>query len=149
MLASRWEPFRGLLTTQDLNKFFNEAFSKGSDDQESTLPAWTPAVDVYETDNSLVLKAELPGLDPKEVEIKVEDNTLHLKGERKFEKETREENYHRIERSYGSFTRTFGLPKTVDSEKAKAEFKDGVLTLTMPKREEARPKTIPINISKN
>jgi len=106
-------------------------------------------VDVYETDQNVMLKAELPGVDPKNVEIRVEDGTLYLKGERKFEKEVKEENYHRVERSYGSFTRSFALPSSVEAEKATAEYKDGVLTLTLPKKEEAKPKTIKILASKN
>jgi HSP20 family protein len=106
-------------------------------------------VDIYENGDSLVLKAELPGINPDDVEIRVEDNTLYLKGERKFEKEVKEQNYHRVERSYGTFTRTFSLPNSVDADKVAANYKDGVLTLTMPKKEEAKPKTIKINVSRN
>jgi len=106
-------------------------------------------VDIYENADGLVLKAELPGVNPDEVEIRVEDNTLYLKGERKFEKEVKEQNYHRVERSYGTFTRTFSLPNSVDADKVSANYKDGVLTLTMPKKEEAKPKTIKINVSSN
>ncbi len=106
-------------------------------------------MDIYENGDNLVLKAELPGISPDDVEIRVEDNTLYLKGERKFEKEVKEQNYHRVERSYGTFTRTFSLPNSVDADKVAANFKDGVLTLTMPKKEEAKPKTIKINVSKN
>ena len=110
---------------------------------------WAPPVDIFETDSNLVLKADLPGIDPKDVEIRVEDSTLYLKGERKFEKEVKEENYHRVERSYGTFTRSFSLPNSIDADKVTAEYKDGQLTLTLPKREEAKPKTIKINVSKN
>ena len=106
-------------------------------------------MDIFENDNNIVLKAELPGVDPKDVEVRVEDNTLYLKGERKFEKEVKEDNYHRIERSYGSFARIFALPGSIDSEKVQAEYKDGILSLTIPKREEAKPKTIKINVSNN
>jgi HSP20 family protein len=106
-------------------------------------------VDIYENGDSLVLKAELPGINPDDVEIRVEDNTLYLKGERKFEKEVKEQNYHRVERTYGTFTRTFTLPNSVDADKVAANYKDGVLTLTMPKKEEAKPKTIKINVSNN
>jgi len=106
-------------------------------------------VDIYETEEAIVLKAELPGVDPKDVEVRVEDNTLYLKGERKFEKEVKEQNYHRVERSYGSFARSFSLPNSISTDKVKAEFKDGLLTLTMPKREEAKPKTIKIDVTKN
>ncbi len=151
MQLVRWEPFRELVSTQDrLNRLFNDTFSRFFEEGESS-PArtWAPPVDVYETDQSVVLKAELPGIKPDEVEIRVEDHTLFLKGERKFEKEVKEENYHHIERSYGTFVRTFPLPNSVDAEAAKAEYKDGVLTLTMPKREEAKPKTIKILASKN
>jgi HSP20 family protein len=106
-------------------------------------------VDIYETGDTLVLKAELPGVNPDDVEIRVEDNTLYLKGERKFEKEVKEQNYHRVERSYGTFARTFSLPNSIDADKVAAAYKDGVLTLTMPKKEEAKPKTIKINVSKS
>lgn len=150
MAIVRWEPFRDLVTTQDgFNRLFNETFSRFFDDGESGSRGWAPAVDIYETDQDVVLKAELPGVDPKDVEIRVEDGTLYLKGQRKFENEVKEENYHRVERSYGSFTRSFALPSSVNSEKAKAEYKDGLLTLTLPKREEAKPKTIQINVGKN
>ncbi len=150
MAIVRWEPFRDLVASQDrFNRLFNESFSRLFGEEEGNLRAWTPAVDIFENDNNIVLKAELPGVDPKDVEVRVEDSTLYLKGERKFEKEVKEENYHRIERSYGSFARSFSLPGTIDSEKVQAEYKDGLLTLTIPKREEAKPKTIKINVSKN
>ncbi len=146
----RWEPFRDLVASQDrFSRLFNESFSRLFGDQEGLERAWAPAVDIFESDNNIVLKAELPGLDPKDVEVRVEDSTLYLKGERKFEKEVEEDNYHRIERSYGSFARSFSLPATIDSDKVQAEYKDGLLTLTIPKREEAKPKTIKINASKN
>jgi HSP20 family protein len=121
----------------------------GEREGELSTQAWAPAVDIFETENSIILKAELPGVEPNDVEVRVEDNTLYLKGERKFEKETKEENYHRIERSYGSFARSFTLPNSIDAEKVAAEYKDGLLTLTLPKHEEAKPKTIKINVSKN
>ncbi len=151
MAIVRWEPLRDLLTTQDrFNRLFNDTFPNffGSGRLAATA-SWIPAVDVYETDQSVVLKAELPGVDPKDVEARVEDGTLYLKGERKFENEVKEENYQRVERAYGSFTRTFALPSSVDADKVAAEYKDGVLTLTLPKREEAKPRTIKINVSKN
>ena len=150
MAIVRWEPFRDLLATQDrFNRLFNETFSRFLGDQGTSLTTWAPPVDIYETDDQVVLKAELPGVDPKDVEIRVEDNTLYLEGERKSEKEVKEENYHRLERSYGSFTRSFVLPRTVNSDKATAEYKDGILTLSMPKKEEAKPKTIKILASNN
>ncbi|HEV2492280.1 MAG TPA: Hsp20/alpha crystallin family protein [Terriglobia bacterium] len=148
MAIVRWEPFRDLVTTQDnFNRLFNETFRGLFGETESGTQTWAPAVDIYESDQNLVLKAELPGFDPKEVEVRVEDGTLYLKGERKFESDVKKENYHRIERSYGSFTRTFSLPSSINAENVTAEYKDGVLTLTMPKKEEAKPKTIKIQVS--
>jgi HSP20 family protein len=150
MAIVRWEPFRDLLTTQrEFDRLFKEAFSPMSGETEVSTRSWAPPVDIYETEDAIVLKAELPGIDPKDVEVRVEDNTLYLKGERNYEKEVKEQNYHRIERSYGSFARSFTLPNSISAEKVKAEYKDGLLTLTMPKREEAKPKTIKIDVSKN
>ncbi len=151
MTIVRWEPFRDLVATQDrFNRLFQDTFSRVfGEGGEIAQTGWLPPVDVYETDQNVVMKAELPGVDPKDVEIRAEDGTLYLKGERKFEKEVKNENYHRIERSYGSFARSFALPASVDSEKAVAEYKDGLLTLTLPKKEEAKPKTIKIVASKN
>ena len=150
MAIVRWEPFRDLMTTQrDFDRLFREAFSPVFGEVELSTRTWAPPVDIYETDENLVLKAELPGINPDSVEIRVEDNTLYLKGERKFEKEVKEQNYHRVERSYGTFTRTFSLPGSIDADRVAASYKDGVLTLTMPKKEEARPKTIKINVNKN
>jgi HSP20 family protein len=144
----RWEPFRDLFSSQDrFNRLFNQTFSQAFNDDEGKLGSWAPPVDIYETDSNIVLKAELPGVDAKDVEVRVENNTLFLKGQRKFENETKEENYHRIERAYGSFTRTFSLPSSIDAEHVAAEFKGGLLTLTLPKREEAKPKTIKINVA--
>jgi HSP20 family protein len=146
----RWEPFRDLLTTQrEFDRLFKEAFSPMSGETEVSTRSWAPPVDIYETEDAIVLKAELPGIDPKDVEVRVEDNTLYLKGERNYEKEVKEQNYHRIERSYGSFARSFSLPNSIDAEKVKAEYKDGLLTLTMPKREETKPKTIKIDVTKS
>ena len=152
MAIVRWEPFRELLSTQDrFNQLFNQTFSQvfGPEGQEVGSRTWAPAVDIYENDQNLVIKAELPGIDPKDVEVRVENHTIFLSGERKFEKETKEGNYHRVERSYGSFSRSFTLPSSVNTENAQAEYKDGVLTLTLAKREEAKPKTIKIDVSKN
>ena len=150
MAIVRWEPFRDQMTAQrEFDRLFKEAFTPLFGEGELSTRTWAPPVDIYENENDIVLRAELPGVNPKDVEVKVEDNTLYLKGERKFEKETKEENYHRVERSYGSFARSFSLPNSINSEKVKAEFKDGLLTLTLPKREEAKPKTIKIDVSKN
>ncbi|HXH50472.1 MAG TPA: Hsp20/alpha crystallin family protein [Terriglobia bacterium] len=150
MSIIRWEPFRDLVSTQDhFNQLFNDTFARAFGDQQEASPgAWIPPVDIYETGDSLVLKAELPGINTDDVEIRVEDSTLYLKGERKFEKEAKEENLHRVERSYGTFTRSFALPNTIDADKVKAEYENGILTLTLPKREEAKPRTIKIDVSK-
>ena len=148
MAIVRWEPLRDLVTAQtDFGRLLREAFAPFSGETELSTRAWAPAVDIYETDSDIVLKAELPGVDPKDVEVRVEDNTLYLKGERKFEKEVKEQNYHRVERSYGTFARSFSLPNSISADKAKAEFKDGLLTITMPKREEAKPKTVKIDVA--
>ena len=150
MAIVKWEPFRDLLTTQrEFDRLMREAFSPVFSETEVSTRSWAPPVDIYETENDIVLKAELPGIDPKDVEVRVEDNTLYLKGERKYEKEVKEQNYHRVERSYGSFARSFSLPNSINADKVKAEYKDGLLTLTMPKREEAKPKTIKIDVTKN
>ena len=150
MAIVRWEPFRDLMTTQrEFDRLFKEAFTPLFGDGETSTRTWAPPVDIYENENDIVLKAELPGVEPKDVEVKVEDNTHYLKGERKFEKETKEENYHRVERSYGSFARSFSLPNSINAEKVKADYRDGLLTLTLPKREEAKPRTIKIDVSKN
>jgi len=150
MAIVRWEPFRDLMTTQrEFDRLFKEAFTPLFGEGDISTRTWAPPVDIFETENDIVLKAELPGVDPKDVEVKVEDNTLYLKGERKFEKEVKDESYHRIERSYGSFARSFSLPNSINAEKVKAEYKDGLLMLTLPKREEAKPKTIKIDVSKN
>ena len=150
MRLIRFEPFRDLVSTQDrLNRLFNStlssAFQGWGDEGQLASGTCTPPVDIYETDQNLVMKAELPGVDPREVEVRVEDNTLYLKGQRKLQEEVSQDNYHRIERTYGTFTRSFALPGSINADKVVAEYKDGVLTLTMPKREEAKPKTIKIH----
>ena len=150
MAIVRWEPLRDLVSAQrDFDRLFRAAFSPAMAEGESSTRTWAPPVDIYEDGDNLVLKAELPGINPEDVEVRVEENNLYLKGERKFEKEVKEENYHRVERAYGNFARTFSLPNTVDSEKVTANFMDGVLTLTLPKKEESKPKTIKINVTKN
>ncbi|MGH9326355.1 MAG: Hsp20/alpha crystallin family protein [Terriglobia bacterium] len=147
MAIVRWEPFRDLLTTPDrFNRLFNDTLETMFGSEQLGTKAWAPPVDIYETDHDLVLKAELPGVDPKELEVRVEDNTLYLKGERKQETEVKEENYRRVERSYGTFIRTFSLPHTINTEDIRADYKDGILTLTMAKREEAKPKTIKVTV---
>jgi HSP20 family protein len=136
---------RGANTLQDqINRLFNEAFERGS--EESNLTTWAPAVDIHETEHELVVKADLPGIDTKDLDIRVENNVLTIRGERKFEKKVNEENYLRVERAYGSFSRSFSLANTVNPEGIKADYQNGVLTLDIPKREEAKPKQIKVNI---
>ena len=154
MAIVRWEPFRDLLTLQGrMNRLFDESFrgaSRGSatEDDWALGGSWAPVVDIYEQEGHIVLKAELPGIDSKDVDIRLENNVLTLSGERKLDNEVKRENYHRVERAYGSFTRSFTLPTVVDQEKINAEYKDGVLRVTLPKREEAKPKQISIAVSK-
>ncbi len=146
MAITRWDPFRDIMTLRDrMNRLFEDLMSTPKlEESEIIQSTWSPAVDIYETENELVLTAELPGIDEKDVEIKIEDNTLTLKGERKFEKETREENYHRIERAYGSFYRSFSLPNYIDQDKISAEFENGLLKIHMPKKPEGKPRKVKI-----
>ena len=145
----RWEPLRDLVTTQDrMNRLFNETLGRVFGEEGGRAGAWVPAVDIYETEQNVIVKAELPGIDPKDVEATVHEGTLYLKGERKYEKEVKEEHYHHVERAYGSFARSFELPASIDEDKVQADFKDGVLTLTLPKREEAKAKKIKISVAK-
>src|SRR5467141_3753331 len=141
---SRFEPFRTNSFQEQFNRLFSEAFDRSSD--ESSITTWAPAVDIFETEHELVVKADLPDIKPEELDIRVENNILTIRGERKFEKKVNESNYLRVERSYGSFSRSFSLANTVNTEAIKAEYKNGVLTLTVPKREEAKPKQIRVNV---
>ncbi|OLB20378.1 MAG: hypothetical protein AUI12_13675 [Acidobacteria bacterium 13_2_20CM_2_57_6] len=143
---ARWEPFRGATSLQDhVNRLFNDDFERRG--EESSLTAWAPAVDIYETEHELVVKADLPEIDPKDLDIRVENNILTIRGERKFEKKVNEDNYLRVERAYGSFARSFTLANTVNSDAIKADYQNGVLTLNIPKREEAKPKQIKVNVA--
>lgn len=145
MAIIRWDPFRDMVTLRErMNRLFEDYYPARKEDREMAPSTWAPAVDIYETENELVLSAELPGIEDNDIEIKLEDNTLTLKGERKFEKETKEENYHRIERSYGSFMRSFTLPAYVDQEKIEAEHDHGVLKITMPKKTESKPRNVKV-----
>jgi HSP20 family protein len=139
---------RDLVTLQDrMNRLFQEAFpsyqrGRGEDQEIFATADWAPAVDITEDQNSIVLKADIPGIDPNNLDIRVEGNTLTLKGERKFEKEDKKENFYRMERSYGSFSRSFTLPHTVQADKIEATYKNGELRVVLPKREDAKPKQI-------
>jgi len=152
MAIVRWEPFRDLLSLQErMNRLFTESYRTGAEgqgDEWALGGSWAPAVDIHEQEGNIVLKAELPGIDPKDVDIRIENNTLTLRGERKFDDEVKRENYHRVERTYGAFARSFTLPNVVDTEKIKADYKDGVLRVTLPKREEAKPKQIQVNVTR-
>src|SRR5258706_15645520 len=142
---TRWEPFRGTTSLQDqVNRLFSDVFERKG--EESSLTAWAPSVDIYETEHELVVKADLPEVDPKDLDIRVENNILTIRGECKFEKKVNEENFLRVERAYGSFDRSFTLASTANSEAIKADYQNGVLTLSIPKREEAKPKQIKVNV---
>ena len=149
MAMVRWEPVRDLMTLQErMTRMFDSSYRGGNEDDWALGGSWAPAVDIYEKDGNIVLKAELPGVDPKDVDVRVENNLLTLRGERKFDNEVKRDNYHRVERSYGSFSRSFTLPNVVDTANIKAEYRDGVLHMTLPKREEAKPRQIQINVGK-
>ena len=142
-MMTRWEPFRDLARIQDemARLFEDRRFAAG----ESV--GWTPACDIYEDEEGVTLKFELAGVAPKDVDVRFENGVLTLRGERKLEKEEQRDNYHRIERSYGTFTRSFTLPGTLDAEKIRAESKDGVLTIALPKRAEAKPRSIQVKVT--
>jgi HSP20 family protein len=147
MTLVRWNPTRDMLRTRnEMHRLMNEFF-RGTNGGEGNwwAGAWTPAVDMYESDQALTLKAELPGFSKDDVQVEIKDNVLTLKGERKREHDVKEEQYHRVERAYGAFRRSFTLPALIDAGKAEATFKDGVLELKLPKAEEAKPKRISIN----
>jgi HSP20 family protein len=153
---TRWDPFRELNTLQDrMNRLFQDTWGPGSGSlgtrggEEALLSgSFMPPVDVYQDEHHIVLKVEVPGVDQKDIDIRVENNVLTIRGERKLEKEEKEDNFQRIERRYGSFTRAFTLPSTVDTENVSADYENGVLKISLAKREEAKPKQIKVNIGK-
>ncbi|MBD3413261.1 MAG: Hsp20 family protein [Candidatus Aminicenantes bacterium] len=143
MALIRWDPFRDMMTLREkMNRLFDDTF-KG-EERDLFGGTWAPSVDIYETESELVLNAEIPGIKEEDIEVKIEDNSLTLHGERKLEEETNEENYHRIERSYGSLYRSFSLPHYIDQEKIKAEHDNGVLRIHMPKKPELKPRSVKI-----
>src|ERR1035437_6636212 len=145
-VLTRWDPFRELNALQQrMNRLFEEQYGGGREDS-LTAGAFAPPVDIYEDEQSIQLKLEVPGIDEKDLDIKVENNVLTVSGERKFEKEEKEENFRRVERRYGSFVRSFTLPTTVDSEGITADYTAGVLKLKLAKRVEAKPKQIKVNV---
>jgi HSP20 family protein len=144
-VLTRWSPYREMNSLQNrMNRLFDAQF--GGREESLTTGAFVPPVDVYEDEHGIQLKLEVPGVAEKDLDIRVENNTLTVSGERKFEKDEKEENFHRVERRYGSFTRTFSLPTTVNAEEIKADYEQGVLKIRLAKRQEAKPKQIKVNI---
>ena len=146
MALARWTPYRNIMSVRDeMNRVLNEAFGRDTNDESTWFSgAWSPPVDIFETDEALVMKAELPGFSKDDISIEMKENTLVIKGERKREDEVKEGSYHRTERVYGAFQRSFLLPTTVDQEKVRAGYKDGVLELRLPKVQAAQPKRIAV-----
>jgi len=152
MAIVRWtDPFREFAQLQDrINRAFNDSYGRsvGTDEGLLTTGTWVPAVDIYQNgDHEVVLKAELPDMTREDIDITVENNTLTIRGEKKFAADVKEENFHRIERRYGQFSRSFSLPQTVDTTKVGAEYRNGVLTVRLPLREEAKPRQIKVNVA--
>jgi len=148
MALIRWDPFREVSSLQErMNRLFSDLRSSTPyREEETTQGLLVPPVDIYETEDSLVFKAELPGVTKEDILVEVKDNTMTLKGEKKFVKEVKEEGYHRVERAYGAFQRAFTLPGMVEQDKVKAKFKDGILEIVLPKAEKAKPKQIKVEV---
>jgi HSP20 family protein len=147
MAITRWRPVRDLMSLQDeMNQMFDEFFGRPMMTPEWTDKAWNPSVDVSETKDKVVITADMPGMTKDDVKITIQDHTLTLEGEKRREKDEKDKNYHRVERSYGFFHRSFTLPAAVKADKIKAIYKDGVLSVTLPKVEEAKPKEIPVSV---
>ncbi|HYT50529.1 MAG TPA: Hsp20/alpha crystallin family protein [Pyrinomonadaceae bacterium] len=145
MSIVRYDPFRDLRTLQEeVNRLFTGNIARGFDDEGIARGAWSPSVDIYENKDHIVLEAELPGMKREDFDLSVENNVITLRGERHFEKKDESDNYHRVERAYGSFTRSFTLPNSVTAEGANAEYSNGVLRVTLPKREETKARRIEI-----
>jgi HSP20 family protein len=146
-VITRWEPFREFSTLQDrMNRLFHDSYGSEGREDALTTTGFAPKADVYEDEHNVTLKIEVPGVDEKDIDVRVENNTLTVHGERKFENEEKEENYLRVERSYGSFTRSFTLPSTLDTANVTADYDKGVLKIKLAKRAEAKPKQIKINV---
>lgn len=154
MAIVRWNPARDLAAfptdilnmQREINRMFDDFFQSDRDESSLLAPNWKPAVDIVEEDNAYVAKVELPGVSKEDVKISMQDNVLTIRGEKKAEKKAREGNMHRIERYSGSFQRSFSLPNSVKNDRIEAEFKDGILTITMPKAEEAKAKEIEVKV---
>lgn len=146
MTILRYDPFRDLRSLQDeVNRLFTTNLSRAFGDEGIARGAWNPSVDIYENKDQIVLEAELPGMKREDFDLSIENNVITLRGERRFEKKEESDNYHRVERSYGSFTRSFTLPQTVTAEGATAEYRNGVLRVTLPKREEIKARRIEVS----
>jgi HSP20 family protein len=149
-VLTRWEPFREF-SAQDrmnrMNRLFRESYSPEGPEEALTTTGFAPLVDIYEDEHNITLKIEVPGIDEKDIDVRIENNTLTVHGERKIEKEEKEENFRRVERQYGSFTRSFTLPTTVDTEKVSAHYDKGILKISLAKKAEAKPKQIKVNVS--
>jgi HSP20 family protein len=146
-VITRWDPFREFSTLQDrMNGLFRDSYGNEGREESLTTSTFAPPVDVYEDEHNITLKIEVPGIEEKDIDVRLENNTLTVHGERKFEKEEKEENYRRVERQYGSFTRSFTLPNVVDAEKVSANYDKGVLKITLAKKAEAKPKQIKVNV---
>ena len=144
-VLTRWDPFREFTTLQDrMNRLFRDSYGEGQ--EALTTSNFAPPVDVYEDEHNVTLKIEVPGIDEKDIDVRIENNLLTVHGERKFEKEEKEENFRRVERQYGSFTRSFTLPNTVDAEKIQANYEKGILKIQLAKKAEAKPKQIKVNV---
>ena len=149
-LLTRWEPFREFSTMQDrmnrMNRLFRESYSPEVPEEALTTTNFAPPVDIYEDEHTITLKLDVPGIEEKDIDVRIEGNTLTVHGERKIEKEEKEENYRRVERQYGSFTRSFTLPSSVDTGQVNAHYDNGVLKISLAKKVEAKPKQIKVNV---
>jgi HSP20 family protein len=149
-LLTRWEPFREFSTMQDrmnrMNRLFRESYGAEAPEEALTTTSFAPPVDIYEDEHTITLKLEVPGIDEKDIDVRIEGNTLTVHGERKIEKEEKEENFRRIERQYGGFTRSFTLPSSVDPGQVSAHYDKGVLKINLAKKAEAKPKQIKVNV---
>lgn len=145
MAIIRWDPFRDMMTLRErMNRLFDETYGSKEEETDIKTGVWSPAVDIHESDKNLVLTAELPGIKEEDVEVNIDGNTLSISGKREFEEEAKKDDYHRIERSYGSFFRSFTLPSYIDQDKVKAEYDNGLLKVTMPKKPELKPKKVKV-----
>ncbi len=146
-MLTRWDPFHELSTLQrEMNRLFQDYSTTRGGDEDITTSSFAPPVDIYEDEHNITLKVEVPGIDQKDIDVRLENNTLTVRGERKFEKEEKEENFHRVERRYGSFYRAFTLPNTVDPDSVTADYDNGLLKIKLAKKAEAKPKQIKVNI---